>query len=71
MYKYYCLNPISNVGLDKFTDEYAPASDAKGADAILVRSAAMHEMEFEVYDDSIDQEESDDQEEQSNDQEQS
>lgn len=47
MYKYYCLNPISNVGLDKFTDEYASASDAKGADAILVRSAAMHEMEFD------------------------
>lgn len=47
MYKYYCLNPISNVGLDKFTDEYAPASDATGADAILVRSAAMHEMEFD------------------------
>ena len=47
MYKYYCLNPISNVGLDKFTDEYAPASDAKGADAILGRSAAMHEMEFD------------------------
>ena len=47
MYKYYCLNPISNVGLDRFTDEYAPASDAKGADAILVRSAAMHEMEFD------------------------
>ena len=47
MYKYYCLNPISNVGLDKFTDEYAPASDAKGADAILVRSAAMHEMDFD------------------------
>lgn len=47
MYKYYCLNPISNVGLDKFTDEYAPASDAKGADAILLRSAAMHEMEFD------------------------
>ena len=47
MYKYYCLNPISNVGLDKFTDEYAPASDSKGADAILVRSAAMHEMEFD------------------------
>ena len=46
MYKYYCLNPISNVGLDKFTDEYAPASDAKGADAILVRSAAMHDMEL-------------------------
>ena len=47
MYKYYCLNPISNVGLEKLTDDYAPAGDAKGADAILVRSAAMHEMEFD------------------------
>ncbi|MDY5845613.1 MAG: phosphoglycerate dehydrogenase [Bariatricus sp.] len=47
MYKYYCLNPISNVGLDKLTDDYVPAGDAKGADAILVRSAAMHDMEFD------------------------
>lgn len=46
MYKYYCLNPIAAVGLEKFTDEYVPASDARGADAVLVRSAAMHDMEF-------------------------
>lgn len=46
MYKYYCLNPISPVGLEKFTDDYVPASDVKGADAVLVRSGSMHEMEF-------------------------
>ncbi|XCP87128.1 phosphoglycerate dehydrogenase [Roseburia hominis] len=47
MHKYYCLNPISPAGLENFTDEYVPASDAKGADAVLVRSASMHEMEFD------------------------
>ncbi|MCI8638440.1 MAG: phosphoglycerate dehydrogenase [Coprococcus sp.] len=46
MYKYYCLNPISPVGLEKFTDDYVPAGEAKGADAVLVRSASMHEMEL-------------------------
>ena len=44
-YKYHCLNPISEVGLQNFTEEYAP-SNAEKADAILVRSAAMHDMEF-------------------------
>lgn len=47
MYKYHCLNPISEAGLEKFTDEYVPASDIKGADAVLVRSASMHDMEFD------------------------
>ena len=46
MYKYHNLNPISQVGLDEFTQEYAPVSTPEAADAILVRSAAMHEMEF-------------------------
>lgn len=46
MYKYLCLNPISEVGLERFPEHYAPASDAKNTDAILVRSAVMHEMEF-------------------------
>ena len=46
MYKYHNLNPISQVGLDEFTKDYAPVSTPKTADAILVRSAAMHEMEF-------------------------
>lgn len=47
MFKYYCLNPIAQIGLENFTDEYVPASEAKGADAVLVRSAAMHDMEFD------------------------
>ena len=46
MYKYHCLNPISQVGLDQLTEEYIPVNEAKEADAILVRSAVMHEMEF-------------------------
>lgn len=46
MYSYHCLNPISDVGLEKFTAEYAPVSTPDKADAILVRSAVMHEMEF-------------------------
>lgn len=46
MYKYHCLNPIANVGLERFTDAYEKTEDANAADAILVRSAAMHDMEF-------------------------
>ncbi|MGN1377228.1 MAG: 3-phosphoglycerate dehydrogenase, partial [Dorea sp.] len=46
MYKYHCLNPISGVGLEGFTENYAPVSTPDTADAILVRSAAMHDMEF-------------------------
>lgn len=46
MYKYYCLNPISKIGLDRFTDKYNQAENADEADALLVRSAVMHEMEF-------------------------
>ena len=47
MYKYLCLNPISAVGLDQLDENYVNVETAKGADAILVRSAKMHEMEFD------------------------
>lgn len=47
MFKYYCMNPIANVGLDQFSDVYVKQDDVTGADAILVRSAAMHDMEFD------------------------
>ena len=47
MYKYYCLNPISPVGLEQFDDAYVPAGEMKGVDAVLVRSAAMQELEFD------------------------
>ena len=46
MYHYYCLNPISEVGIDAMTENYVPVSDPKNADALLVRSAGMHDMEF-------------------------
>ena len=46
MYKYHCLNPIAEVGIEKFTEEYVPVSHPENADAILVRSASMHDMEF-------------------------
>ena len=40
MYKYHNLNPISQVGLDEFTKDYAPVSTPKTADAIAFRSVA-------------------------------
>lgn len=46
MYHYYCLNPISEVGIDAMTENYVLVSDPKKADALLVRSAGMHDMEF-------------------------
>lgn len=46
-YKYTCLNPIADVGLNIFTDEYVKTDDMKDADVVLVRSASMHEMEFD------------------------
>ena len=46
MFNYYCLNPIAQVGLDKFTNDFAKTEDVNSAEGILVRSAAMHDMEF-------------------------
>ena len=46
MFQYHCLNPIAQIGLDKFTDNYEKVEDADKAQGILVRSAAMHDMEF-------------------------
>ena len=47
MYKYHCLNPIADIGLNNFTEEYTKIDTAEGADALLVRSAVMHDMEFD------------------------
>lgn len=47
MYKFHCLNPISQVGLSQFTEGYQAVEKMTGADAVLVRSAAMHELEFD------------------------
>ena len=40
----YCLNKISKVGLGVLPNNYRIVEDIESADAILVRSAAMHEM---------------------------
>lgn len=46
MFQYSCLNPVAQIGLDGFDDKYVKTEDVNDADAILVRSAAMHDMEF-------------------------
>lgn len=46
MFQYYCLNPIAQVGLDGFGADYKKTEDIKEADGVLVRSAAMHDMEL-------------------------
>ena len=46
MYNVHYLNKISPVGTALFTEQYQATEDANAADAILVRSAAMHDMEF-------------------------
>ena len=44
--KYNCLNPIASIGLSIFSDDYIKTDDVNEAEMILVRSAAMHDMEF-------------------------
>ncbi|WP_448921704.1 phosphoglycerate dehydrogenase [Eubacterium sp.] len=47
MYNIKLLNKISNVGLSKFdTKEFAYSDDMENPDAIMVRSASMHDMEM-------------------------
>ena len=45
MYTVKCLNPISEQGLDLFTSEFEVVEDLSAADAVLVRSAKMHDLE--------------------------
>lgn len=46
MFNYTCLNPIANVGLDLLPDDYKKVEDIKDAQAALVRSAAMHDIDL-------------------------
>ena len=46
MYKVHCLNKISPIGTDLLTEDYQQVPEIKEAEAVLVRSAAMHDMEF-------------------------
>ncbi len=47
MKKIHLLNKISRVGLAEYTAAYEVGADIAGADAIMVRSAAMHDMTFD------------------------
>ena len=46
MYRYKCLNQIAQTGLDQFTRDYVQVEEIEEADALLVRSATLHDMEF-------------------------
>lgn len=46
MFQINCLNPISKIGLDNLTTDYRINDNVNEADAILVRSAAMHDMDL-------------------------
>lgn len=46
MFKVNCLNPIANIGLDLLTDNYQIVNQFSDADAVLVRSASMHDLEL-------------------------
>ena len=45
-FKYNCLNPIATIGLNLFTEDYKKEDSLDAADAVLVRSASMHELEL-------------------------
>lgn len=46
MYQYHCLNPISEIGLSRFTENYQKTDDITKAEGVLVRSAAMHDIDL-------------------------
>ncbi|MDL2301233.1 phosphoglycerate dehydrogenase [Lachnospiraceae bacterium OttesenSCG-928-D06] len=46
MFKINCLNPISEVGLQYLTEDYALTNTIEETEGILVRSASMHEMQL-------------------------
>ena len=46
MAKYYFFNAISEVGLKRFSNDYVKTEELNDAEAVLVRSADLHETEF-------------------------
>lgn len=46
MYNIKLLNKIAKVGTDVFDENYTYGEDVQSPDAVLVRSASMHEMQF-------------------------
>lgn len=46
MYNILTLNKIAKTGLDRLGENYTCTDDAQNPDAVLVRSASMHDMQF-------------------------
>lgn len=46
MFKYHCLNPIAQIGLENFDKNYEKTDALNEAEGVLVRSAAMHDLEL-------------------------
>lgn len=46
MYQYHCLNPIADKGLEIFDNQYRSSDTLDNCDAVLVRSAKMHDMKL-------------------------
>lgn len=46
MFQYHCLNPIAEKGLSLFGEDYKKSESMDESDAVLVRSAKMHDMEL-------------------------
>ena len=46
MYKVHCLNNIAKVGTDRLGEGFKITDDIDAAEAIMVRSASLHEMDF-------------------------
>ena len=46
MYNVLTLNKIAKVGLDRLGDNYTASGECTAPDAVIVRSAAMHDMEL-------------------------
>ena len=46
MFKYTCLNPVAQIGLDGFSKDYVKVDELSNADCALVRSAAMHDLDL-------------------------
>ena len=46
MYNILCVNKISEIGTDRFDNNYNFGTDTENPDAILVRSSSLHEMTF-------------------------
>lgn len=46
MYRYLCMNQISEVGISSFTEEYTRTETLEDAHALLVRSADLHKVEL-------------------------